>query len=131
MTPEGKVKAKVKKLINWHLTLSPQLIYTYMPVPGGFGSPSLDFIGCASGHFYAVETKAKGKKLTAQQEQTARVMRQAGAAVFEVIGDDGLEELDRWLSGVLGHGCCFEGPQVACDPLPRGRGKRHPASAGI
>jgi hypothetical protein len=107
------------------------LVYTYMPVPGGFGSPSLDFIGCAKGRFFAIETKAKGKKLTAQQEQTARVMRLAGATVFEVIGDDGLEELDRWLSEVLGHGGCFEGSQVACDPIPRGCGQRHSAGSDV
>lgn len=117
MTPEGKVKGKVRKLIQSHLTLYPQLIYTYMPVPGGFGAPSLDFIGCAAGHFFAVETKAKGKVLTPQQNQTSALMRAAGGRVFEVIGDDGLEELGCWLTEVLQNGNGIPSTQIRGDPV--------------
>lgn len=117
MTPEGAVKAKVKKLVHSWLTKHPQLIYIYMPVPGGFGAPSLDFLGCANGYFFAVETKAKGKKLTAQQEQTSALMRAAGGRVFEVIGDAGLEELDRWLEKVLSDGSSVSAAQGGGDPV--------------
>jgi hypothetical protein len=95
MTPEGKVKKKVTSLLTQYADL-----YYYMPVPGGFGKPSLDYIGCHRGQFFAIETKTAGKKLTLQQVETARQMRAAGGVVFEVIGDDGLEELARWLKGI-------------------------------
>jgi hypothetical protein len=117
MTPEGRVKANVKKVVQSWLTKHPQLIYIYMPVPGGFGAPSLDFIGCAAGHFFAIETKAKGKKLTAQQVQTSALMRAAGGRVFEIIGDDGLEELGRWLEKVLSDGSSVPKTQSGGDPL--------------
>jgi hypothetical protein len=95
MTPEGKVKEKVKKL----LTLYPNL-YRFMPVQAGFGTPSLDILGCHWGRFFAVETKRSGKALTPMQEKTRDQMRAAGGMVFEVIGDDGLEELAHWLKEI-------------------------------
>ena len=81
MTPEAKVKAKVKRaLANY-----PDA-YTYMPVPGGFGAVSLDFLICFRGQFIAVETKAPGKKPTKLQEVTMAAMRRAGAKVFVIDG---------------------------------------------
>lgn len=106
-TPESKVKAKVKALIKKMSDEMPfTSIYSHWPVQTGFGAPTLDCIGCAGGHYFAIETKAPGGRLTARQEATIHEMRAAGAKVF-VIGEEskqdsmfpysGLEDLERWL----------------------------------
>lgn len=96
MTPEGKVKDKVKKL------LKDAGAYYHMPVQNGMGAPTLDFIGCHYGNFFAIETKAPGKKPTGRQELTIAEMRKARGTVFVV---DGTEEtvapLRAWLAVVL------------------------------
>lgn len=78
MTPEGKVKAKVKKI------LAKFEIYGWWPVPSGYGESSLDFIGCINGRFFAIETKAPGKAPTPRQEECIRRMKAAGAEVFVI-----------------------------------------------
>lgn len=95
MTPEGKVKKSVKNI----LTLYPNL-YIFWPVQSGFGSRTLDALGCHHGCFFAIETKKPGAKLTPLQEKHRDDMRRAGGVVFEIIGDAGLEELARWLKGI-------------------------------
>ena len=95
MTPEGKVKAKVKKI----LTQYPDL-YIFWPVQSGLGSRTLDALGCHHGRFFSIETKREGKKLTPLQELHRDQMRAAGGVVFEIIGDAGLEELARWLKDI-------------------------------
>ena len=96
MTPEGKVKEQVKKL------LKEAGVYYHMPVQNGMGAPTLDIVGCHQGNFFAVETKAPGKKPTPRQEQTIADMRRARAAVFVVDGSDrSLAELRAWLAVVL------------------------------
>lgn len=82
MTPEGKVKAKVKRALD---TLSNA--YRFMPVQNGMGSPALDFYCCVHHVFVAIETKVVGKKLTERQRATAVQIANAGGAVF-VIRDD-------------------------------------------
>lgn len=90
-TPEGKVKAKVSGLLK----ATPGLYYD-MPVPGGFGASTLDYVGCYLGRFFAVETKAPGKKPTPRQNQIIARMQAAGAAVFVIDGD--LTDLENWLT---------------------------------
>ena len=82
MTPEGRVKAKVKRA----LATLPQK-YHLMPVQNGMGAPALDFYCCVSGFFVAIETKAPGKKLTPRQELTAKAIRGAGGFVFVIDSD--------------------------------------------
>jgi hypothetical protein len=91
-TPEGKIKARVKALLNYQ----PECYY-HMPVQNGMGRPTLDFIGCLCGRFFAIETKAPGKKPTPRQLLTIEDMVTAGAKVFVIDGDEGLEELQLWL----------------------------------
>jgi hypothetical protein len=81
VTPEGKVKAKVKALLKEFRA------YMHMPVQNGMGEPTLDFIACLRGHFIAVETKAPGKKPTKRQEVTMQQMIAAGAFVFVISTD--------------------------------------------
>ena len=83
MTPEGKVKAKVKKaLVELGVSL-----YRFMPVQTGYGADALDFYLCVGGWFVAIETKAGNKPLTARQEALAETICAAGGLVF-VIRDD-------------------------------------------
>lgn len=88
MTPEGKVKQKVKDLCKRHD------VYYHMPVQNGMGKPTLDFILCVDGYFVAVETKAPGKKPTPRQLLTMAEMEKAGGVTMVVDGDKTLEELE-------------------------------------
>lgn len=90
-TPEGRTKLKIKALLKQHGA------YWHMPVQNGMGAPSLDFIGCHLGDFYAVEAKAGNKQPTPRQETTIAEMRAAGAAVFVVNEVAGMELLQQWL----------------------------------
>ena len=78
MTPEGKVKADVKKY------LKARGAYFFMPVQYGYGAAALDFFVCLDGRFIAIETKAPGKKLTARQEEVARKIEDAGGQIYRV-----------------------------------------------
>lgn len=92
MTPEGSVKEAVKRLLKLHGA------YWHCPVQNGMGAPSLDFICCHRGQYFAVETKAPGKRMTKRQEHTAGEIRAAQGVVFEVVGVDGLDPLRDWLT---------------------------------
>lgn len=102
-TPEGKVKDKVKRLLKRFNA------YQHWPVQTGYGAACLDCHGCYNGLYFAVETKAPGKKLTARQELTVKDIQDRGGAVF-VIGEkvirppadkliaySGMAELNTWL----------------------------------
>lgn len=91
-TPEGKVKAKVSGLLK-----ATPACYYFMPVQGGFGAATLDYLGSHMGRFFAIETKAPGKKPTSRQVQTISTLERAGAKVFVIDGD--IMELAHWLEG--------------------------------
>lgn len=100
--PEAKVKAQVKKLLKAHNA------YQHWPVQTGYGAACLDCHGCHNGYYFAIETKAPGKKPTARQEITMCDVNEAGGAVF-VIGEkltdagySGMMELDSWLRSIRG-----------------------------
>lgn len=105
MTPEGKVKLAVKKL------LSAYQPYTFWPVQTGFGGRTLDCLGMYKSFGFAIETKRPGKTLTPLQEVAARdIVEQGGAPVF-VIGEfasevdgkiiySGMGVLEAWLKAV-------------------------------
>ena len=93
-TPENKVKAKLRKLLKNY----PD-IYTYWPVPSGFGKTTLDVLGCYRGRFFEVETKAPGKKPTLRQQVELESIGRAMGKTFVIIGTDSpvFEELRQWL----------------------------------
>lgn len=91
MTPEGKVKEKVKKL------LKSMGIYYHMPVQNGMGSPSLDFICCAWGRYLAIETKAPKEVPTERQKITMQEISTSGGMVFVVRDDETLAMLEATL----------------------------------
>lgn len=90
MTPEGKVKMKVKKY------LTEMGAYYAMPATGGYGlSGTPDFLICYRGMFVAIECKANGNKPTALQEAALQRIRDAGgmALVIDETNVDELKEL--------------------------------------
>jgi hypothetical protein len=91
-TPEGKVKGRVKEVLERHGT------YFHMPVQNGMGKPTLDFVICHRGRFGAIETKAGSGRPTRRQELTMAEMRKAGAAVFLINDVQGMDELEEWLN---------------------------------
>lgn len=73
MTPEAKVKKKVKDI------LKELGAYYTMPVTGGYGNSGVpDFIICIAGLFYGIECKANGGKPTALQLKHMDDIRKAG-----------------------------------------------------
>jgi len=63
------------------------LVWKFMPVQMGMGIPALDYLLCIDGQFVAIETKVKGKTLTARQLKTAEEICAAGGRVF-IVDDD-------------------------------------------
>lgn len=94
MTPEGKVKERLKKLLKRYN------VYWHCPVMNGMGSPTLDFICCHCGYYFAIETKAPGQKPTKRQELTMASMAEAGAFVFTVAIDADFDRLEAYLQFV-------------------------------
>ena len=76
-TPEGFLKDQIKA----HLNSLPRC-YWYMPVPGGYGKQTVDFLCCINGLFIAVETKAPGKVPTPRQRVTIDEVGKAGGFAF-------------------------------------------------
>lgn len=92
MTPEGKVKHAVKKLLVEHGA------YYFMPVQTGYGAPALDFYVCLRGRFLAIETKAPKKKPTPRQLVVINDIKAAGGDAIVVDGTDDYKELKQWLT---------------------------------
>jgi hypothetical protein len=79
MTPEGKVKAAIKRFLNevgaWYC----------MPMGTGFGKSGVpDFIVCWRGKFFAIEAKAPGKKsnTTTMQDREIVAIHKAGGVAL-------------------------------------------------
>lgn len=96
-TPESKVKKQVKSLLSLHEC------YHFWPVQTGYGAATLDCLASHKGDFFAIETKAPGKKLTPRQLIHKRDIERSGAPVF-VIGEHvqdgvytGMDNLAAWL----------------------------------
>ncbi len=89
MTPESKVKAKVKKIL---LDLGA---YYSMPVTGGYGNSGVpDYLVCHNGRFYGIECKANGGKPTALQLKHLDDIRKAGGVAL-VIDETNVETLRK------------------------------------
>jgi len=93
-TPEGKVKAKINRLLDSYKDL-----YRFMPVPMQYQAAALDYFVCYVGRFIAIEAKREGKDLTPAQKFCRKRIEEAGGLVFRVSND---EELSA-LKAVLDH----------------------------
>lgn len=91
-TPEGKVKAQIKKI------LADNGAWFHMPVPSGYGAPTLDFHCSIRGRFFMIEAKAPGQKPTAMQQATIDKAIEHGIRVFVLDGDPGMMAVFKmWL----------------------------------
>jgi len=72
-TPEAKVKANIKKILQLHG------VYYAMPMGTGYGNSGVpDFLCCLNGKFLAVEAKANGGIPTALQQKHLDDIHKAG-----------------------------------------------------
>ena len=95
-TPEGKVKAAVRKMLDRHG------VYHFMPPGMGLGRSGIpDIIGCYQGRFIAIECKAGKGKATALQERELLAICNAGGFTF-IVNETCLDELEErlltWIS---------------------------------
>ena len=104
IVPERQVKQKVKGVLDKYR----KYVYYYMPVPGGYGKSTLDYLGFCCGRGFAIETKRTGGKPTARQDVIAAQIMVGGAAVFVINSDATLDNLDLWLSTVVERYVCHE-----------------------
>jgi hypothetical protein len=92
MTPEGKIKAAVKRVLA---TLDET--WAHWPVSNGMGGPCLDAHGCYRGIYFAIETKAPGGVPTPRQEETIRRIASTGGLVMVISTVEGAQSIPRWL----------------------------------
>ena len=89
LTPEGKVKAKVVKL------LKAMDIWYFFPANNGFGKSGIpDIIAIVDGHFVGIEVKSATGKPTELQKICGRQIEEAGGTWLVVSDDVTLEVLD-------------------------------------
>ena len=89
-TPEAKIKAKIKKILDEHE------VYYAMPVGSGYGRSGVpDFLCCVEGKFLAIEAKAtdKDKPTALQVREMERIEVSGGLTV--VIHEDNLDYLEN------------------------------------
>lgn len=113
-TPEAHVKVKLRRILAKY-----DGMFTYWPVPTGFGSTTLDVLGCYRGRFFAVETKAAGKKPTLRQTGELQKIERAMGKTFVIIGTDSpvFEELEVWLNFLTR--TIRDDPHLTPDPVAR------------
>ena len=105
-TPEGKMKWA----INAVLANYKGCVYVNMPVPTGYGTSALDYLGfCRAStdgkaRGFAIEAKRPRAKPTPRQQGVIERMEAAGAKVFVINSPETLAELDQWLAITTGSG---------------------------
>jgi hypothetical protein len=77
-------------------------MYSYWPVPSGYGKTTLDVIGCYRGRFFTIETKAPGKKPTLRQMVEINEVEAAMGFSFIIAGEASpvLDDLRAWLDNL-------------------------------
>lgn len=124
MTPEGKVKAKLKARLRkeW-----PNM-YSFMPVQSGYGAKTLDFLCSIEGRFVAFETKAPGKHPTPLQASTIEDILHAGSFACVVSDDDTIDAaialIHLWLRFGQ-NGGSYNGHVELPTAQDEGQGKKH------
>ena len=95
LTPEAKVKKKVKELLD------QMGVYHFSPMQNGMGRAGIpDIIGCLEGKFIAIECKAgKGKTTALQERELNRILNAGGYAL--VVNEENINqlwEIKTWLT---------------------------------
>ena len=95
MTPEAKVKRKIREVLEEHGA------YYAMPVTGGYGISGVpDFLICHHGRFIGIEAKAGKGKPTTLQLNAMKKIELAGGRVL-VVNEDNIGELKHLLEKIL------------------------------
>jgi hypothetical protein len=96
MTPEAKVKAKIKKILDAHE------VYHFSPFQAGMGRSGIpDIIACFKSHFIGIEAKAGDNKPTLLQERELdKIRRNGGHAI--VVNEDNLDTLEFLIKHLSG-----------------------------
>lgn len=100
MTPEGRVKALVKRALK---TLGRDC-KAFMPVQTGFGTPGLDFHLCVRGMTVLIETKKPGGELSPLQIATKQDYLDAGGIVLIVWDEASLSTAMEIINGIQSYG---------------------------
>lgn len=91
MTPEAKVKKKIKELLESYG------VYYAMPIGTGYGNSGVpDFLCCVNGKFLAIEAKAGNNQPTALQTKHMKDIMVAGGTTM-VVNEGMLEVLALYL----------------------------------
>lgn len=94
MTPEGKVKANVKR------QLDKLGAYYFSPMTGGYGSSGVpDIVGSYKGWFFGIECKAGYNKPTALQEKNLNKIQSSGGVAL-VINEHNTDTVTTTLLGL-------------------------------
>ena len=94
LTPEGKVKAKVRRMLD------AASVYYFMPATGGYGRSGVsDIVGCCDGKFFAIECKAGKNTTTALQRRELRAIEDAGGYAL-VINEANIEQVTAVLEQI-------------------------------
>ena len=92
MTPEAKVKAKIKEILKKHKA------YYVMPIGTGYGNSGVpDFVVCHNGRFVAIEAKAGRNEPTALQWKNLRDITNAGGTAL-VVNEENLHDVESALT---------------------------------
>ena len=87
-TPEGRVKAKIKRELD---VLKPLGLWYYMPVQSLYSKRGVpDFVCCVRGQFLTIEAKRPGGKPTPLQDKCMLDITLAGGCTLVIDGDDTL-----------------------------------------
>jgi Holliday junction resolvase len=94
MTPEGRVKKKLKEILDAYG------VYHFPPATGGYGKSGVpDIVGCYRGCFFGIECKAGKGKTTALQDMQLQAIRDAGGIAM-VVNEHNLHEVHTILQSV-------------------------------
>ena len=95
LTPEAKVKAKIKAVLKAHN------IYYAMPIGTGYGNSGVpDFLCCINGKFVAVEAKAGKGTTTALQDKNLKNIIESGGDAW-VVNETNLVHLEEFVKESL------------------------------
>lgn len=91
MTPEGKVKAAVAKILKKYN------VYYFFPATGGYGRSGVpDIVGCLNGRFIGIECKAGNNKPTALQGRELKRICEAGGS-STVVDETNIVRFESWI----------------------------------
>ena len=94
LTPEAKVKKKVKEILD------QMGVYHFSPMQNGMGRAGIpDIIGCLEGQFLGIECKAgKGTTTALQERELTRIQNAGGyALVVNETNINQLWEIKEWI----------------------------------